>query len=375
MRAVTLQGCNASQKSLAAVSRASATIGRMAVAASVPTTLPLGGLTLGSRVLVAPMAGITDAPFREISTEMGAGLVTTEMVAAEAVVRSQEASVKLLDFPGDVKPVAAQLVGSDPQVMAAAAQVCVERGAMAVDVNLGCPVRKVVGIGNGAALARDVGATATVLGAMVDAVAPTPVTAKMRLGWDHQSINAPELARALQDVGVRMVTVHGRTRNQAYEGSADWVQIARVKEAVGIPVIGSGDVRDPDEVAERIEQGMVDGVVVARGMLGNFHLVRQMAHRLATGERLPEQPFEERVALTRRHLDMLMDYYGEGRALRIGRKYVAWTIKGCNGAARLRAMVQDLDSRERLEELFALALAAGERPEGWFAPVFTSGEG
>jgi tRNA-dihydrouridine synthase B len=246
---------------------------------------------------------------------------------------------------------------------------------MAVDVNLGCPVRKVVGIGNGAALARDVHATARVLQAMVDAVAPVPVTAKMRLGWDRGSINAPELARALQDVGVRMVTVHGRTRNQAYQGWADWAEIARVKQAVEIPVIGSGDVRDPDEVAERIEGGVVDGVVVARGMLGNFHLVRQMAQRLERGERLPEQPFEERVALTRRHLHALIGYYGENRALRIGRKYVAWTIKGCNGAARLRSRVQDMDSRERLEELFAEALASGERPEGWFAPVFTSGEG
>jgi tRNA-dihydrouridine synthase B len=346
----------------------------MALAPSSARPLRLGALTLPSPVLVAPMAGISDAPFREIAVEMGAGLTTTEMVAAEAVVRSQEASVKLLDFPQGVEPVAAQLVGSDPQVMAAAAQLCVERGAIAVDVNLGCPVRKVVGLGNGAALARDVHRTAAVLGALVDAV-PVPVTAKMRLGWDHQTINAPELARALQDVGVQMVTVHGRTRCQAYEGSADWAEIARVKEAVDIPVIGSGDVRDPDTVAGRIDAGMVDGVIVARGMLGNFHLVRQMAHRLRTGERLPEQPFADRVALTRRHLHALIDYYGERRALRIGRKYVAWTIKGCNGAARLRSMVQGLDSPERLEELFELTLASGERPEGWFAPVFTSGEG
>ena len=346
----------------------------MALAPAAARPLQVGDLTLRSPVLVAPMAGITDVPFREIAAEMGAGLVTSEMVAAEAVVRSQEASVKLLDFPPEVRPVAAQLVGSDPAVMAEAAQVCVERGAMAVDVNLGCPVRKVVGIGNGAALARDVRRTAEVLGAMVDAVA-VPVTAKMRLGWDHQTVNAPELARALQDVGVRMVTVHGRTRCQAYEGWADWEAIARVKEAVGIPVIGSGDVRDPEEVAERIEQGLVDGVVVARGMLGDFWLVRRMEHRLRTGETLPDQPFEDRIALSRRHLRALCAYYGEGRALRIGRKYVAWTIKGCNGASRLRAMVQDLDSRERMEELFDLALASGQRPEGWFQPVFTSGEG
>ncbi|HXA28117.1 MAG TPA: tRNA dihydrouridine synthase DusB [Candidatus Angelobacter sp.] len=346
----------------------------MALAPAFARPLQLGDLTLPSPVLVAPMAGISDAPFRAIAAEMGAGLTTTEMVAAEALVRSQEAIVKLLDFPATVRPVAAQLVGSDPAVMAEAAQVCVERGAMAVDVNLGCPVRKVVGIGNGAALARDLHRTAQVLGAMVDAVS-VPVTAKMRLGWDHQSINAPELARALQDVGVRMVTVHGRTRNQAYEGWADWDEIARVKEAVDIPVIGSGDVRDPEVVARRIEEGLVDGVIVARGMLGNFHLVRQMEHRLRTGERLPEQPFADRIALTRRHLADLIAYYGERRALRIGRKYVAWTIKGCNGAARLRSMVQGLDSQERLEELFDLALASGERPEGWFAPVFTSGEG
>ena len=347
----------------------------MALAPAAAPTLRAGDLDLGSPVLVAPMAGISDAPFRRIAAEMGAGLVTTEMVAAEAVVRSQEASIKLLDFPADTRPVAAQLVGSDPAVMAEAAQVCVERGAMAVDVNLGCPVRKVVGIGNGAALARDVQRTAAVLGAMVDAVPDVPVTAKMRLGWDHQTVNAPELARALQDVGVRMVTVHGRTRCQAYEGWADWAEIARVKQAVDIPVIGSGDVRDPEQVAERIERGEVDGVIVARGMLGNFWLVRQMAHRLRTGELLPDQPFEERVALTRRHVRELCAYYGERRALRIGRKYVAWTIKGCNGAARLRSMVQDMDTVERMEELFDLALAAGQRPEGWFSPIFTSGEG
>ncbi|HEV7679424.1 MAG TPA: tRNA dihydrouridine synthase DusB [Candidatus Dormibacteraeota bacterium] len=346
----------------------------MALAPARTPPLRLGSLELPSPVLVAPMAGISDAPFREIAAEMGAGLVTTEMVAAEALVRSQEAIVKLLDFPEGVGPVAAQLVGSDPDVMAEAARVCVDRGAMAVDVNLGCPVRKVVGLGNGAALARDVHRTAAVLGAMVAAV-PVPVTAKMRTGWDHHSINAPELARALQDVGVRMVTVHGRTRCQAYEGWADWEQIARVKAAVDIPVIGSGDVRDPAEVARRIADGQVDGVIVARGMLGNFWLVRQMSHRVLTGEDLPEQPFADRIALTRRHVLALVDYYGERKALRIGRKYVAWTIKGCNGAARLRAMVQDLDSRERLDELLGLALESGQRPEGWFQPVFTSGEG
>jgi tRNA-dihydrouridine synthase B len=346
----------------------------MTVNAPARPALRFGTLELSSPVLIAPMVGITDAPCRELALEFGAGLVSTEMVAAEAVVRSVDASLHLLDFPPGVGPAGAQLVGCDPSVMADAAQVCVERGAVTVDVNLGCPVRKVVGRGSGAALARDVPATAAVLRAMVDAVT-VPVTAKMRLGWDGQSINAPEVARALADVGVSAITVHGRTRCQGYAGDADWVQIARVKEAVDIPVIGSGDVEAVDLIAKKIRSGVVDGVVIARGMLGNFWMIRQATHLLATGERLDDLDFATRMALCRRHLDMLIAYHGEQRALRIGRKYVAWTIKGCNGAARLRAMVQDLDSLDMLDTIFDRALSAGLGPEGWFRPVFTSGEG
>ncbi len=337
-------------------------------------TLRVGTLTLPSPILVAPMVGITDAPFRRIAWEMGAGLVTTEMVAAEAVVRDIPATMRLLDFDPEVRPVAAQLVGCDPDVMAHAAQICVEHGAMAVDVNLGCPVKKVVGRGSGAALARDIAMTASVLGGMVRAV-DVPVTAKMRLGWDHSSINAPALAHALEDVGVAMVTVHGRTRAQAYTGRADWDAIAAVKAAVSIPVIGSGDVADPHRISADITAGRVDGVVVARGMLGNYDLLRRAVHHTATGELLPEPAFEVRIATARRHLDMLIEYYGPTRALKVGRKYVAWTIKGCDGAAKLRSMVQGLDSPQRLDELWDLALAAGLAPQGWFQPVFTSGEG
>jgi tRNA-dihydrouridine synthase B len=347
----------------------------MALASTTLRPLLVGGLELSSPVLVAPMVGITDAPCRAICREFGAGLVSTEMVAAEAVVRSTDAAFHLLDFPGDVSPVAAQLVGCDPAVMADAAQVCVERGAVLVDVNLGCPVSKVVSRGSGAALARDLSATARVVAAMVDAVPGVPVTVKMRLGWDASSINAPELARALEGAGVAAVTVHGRTRCQKYEGNADWAEIARVKEAVRIPVFGSGDVEDVETLAQRIDSGMVDGVVIARGMLGNFWLVRQAVHRIATGTHLPDLDFAERIALARRHLDMLCAYHGENRALRIGRKYVAWTIRGCAGAARLRAEVQTMDTRERLDALLDRALAAGPRPEGWFRPVFVSGEG
>jgi tRNA-dihydrouridine synthase B len=346
----------------------------MTVAVSTRLALRIGALELSSPVLIAPMVGITDVPCRELARELGAGLVSTEMVASEAVVRSLEASLHLLDFPAGAGPSGAQLVGSDPMVMAEAAQICVARGAVAVDVNLGCPVKKVVGHGSGAALARDIPATAAVIGAMVNAV-DVPVTAKMRLGWDAASINAPELARALVDVGVSAITVHGRTRCQGYAGDADWQEIARVKEAVDIPVIGSGDVEDVGLIERRLRAGVVDGVVIARGMLGNFWLIRQATELLATGELIDDLDFAARMALCRRHLDMLIAYHGAQRALRIGRKYVAWSIKGCNGAARLRAMVQELDSLDMLDTIFDRALAAGLGPQGWFRPVFTSGDG
>ncbi|HEY8755835.1 MAG TPA: tRNA dihydrouridine synthase DusB [Candidatus Dormibacteraeota bacterium] len=346
----------------------------MTVAVSTRPALRIGALELSSPVLIAPMVGITDVPCRELARELGAGLVSTEMVASEAVVRSLEASLHLLDFSAGAGPSGAQLVGSDPMVMAEAAQICVARGAVAVDVNLGCPVKKVIGRGSGAALARDIPATAAVIGAMVNAV-DVPVTAKMRLGWDAASINAPELARALVDVGVSAITVHGRTRCQGYAGDADWQEIARVKEAVDIPVIGSGDVEDVRLIERRLRAGVVDGVVIARGMLGNFWLIRQATELLATGELIDDLDFAARMALCRRHLDMLIAYHGAQRALRIGRKYVAWSIKGCNGAARLRAMVQKLDSLDMLDTIFDRALAAGLGPQGWFRPVFTSGDG
>lgn len=346
----------------------------MAVVEAARTPLRIGSLELSSPLMVAPMVGITDAPTRALVRELGAGLVCTEMVAAEAVVRAPHVTSLLLDLPEGTHPVAAQLVGADAALMADAAQICVARGAAAVDVNLGCPVPRVVNRGSGAALARDVHATARVLAAMVAAVR-VPVTVKMRLGWDHHSINAPELARALQDSGVAAVTVHGRTRCQKYLGSADWREIARVKEAVDVPVLGSGDVDDVPTARMRLRSGMVDGIAVARGMLGNFWFVRQMAHHLLTGDVIPDLDFESRIALARKHLDMLCAYHGESRALRIGRKYVAWTIKGCDGAARLRSMVAQLDSRERLDALFDQALRAGQGSQGWFRPVFISGDG
>ncbi len=342
-----------------------------------PTTpaLRIGPHTLAAPVVVAPMAGLTDRPFRRLARELGAGLTCTEMIAAAAVVRSPAAARALLDLGPEEHPVAAQLVGGDPQMMAEAAQICVAHGADLVDLNLGCPVPKVVRLGSGAALARDHARTVAVLAAMVRAV-PVPVTVKMRLGWDERTINAPELARALEDVGVAAVAVHGRTRSQAYRGEADWRQIARVRAAVRrIPVLGSGDVRDPEVAAQRIARGDVDGVVVARGMLGDWHFLEHTVRRLGTGGSPPAPTFAERLALARRHWDAMVDHHGERLGVRRARKFVVWAIRGCAGAARLRQQVATVDSREDLDRLYELILAAGEGPLGWQRPVFTSGEG
>lgn len=338
--------------------------------------LRIGEVELRNPIFIAPMAGITDRPFRALARRLGVGLTCTEMTAAAALVRAPEAALDtILDLGEGEHPVAAQLVGSDPAMMADAAQICVARGADIVDVNLGCPVPKVVRLGSGAALARDVRQTVEVLGAMVRAV-PVPVTAKMRLGWDHQTINAPELSRALEDVGVAAVTVHGRTRSQRYLGFADWVEIARVKEAVTrIPVLGSGDVRDAAEVQRRISAGVVDGVVVARGMLGDWNFIEQTVRLLETGDPGPDPTFHDRLALAREHWDQLVDHYGEQRGTRLARKFVVWAIKGCSGAARLRARVADLHAAADLDAMYEEILAAGEGPTGWHRPEFTSGEG
>ncbi|HEY6539008.1 MAG TPA: tRNA dihydrouridine synthase DusB [Candidatus Dormibacteraeota bacterium] len=352
----------------------------MTLTATVPAartqTLRIGTLALPTPIFIAPMVGITDRPFRAFAREMGVGLTCTEMTAAAALVRAPEdVAARLLDLGPEESPVAAQLVGNDPQLMADAAQICVALGADLVDVNLGCPVPKVVRLGSGAALAREISRTAAVLEAMVRAV-DVPVTAKMRLGWDHQSINAPELSHALEEVGVAAVTVHGRTRCQKYQGFADWDEIARVKEAVGrIPVLGSGDVRDTGQIESRIQAGVVDGVVVARGMLGDWNFLEQTVSQLRRGEPGPDPDFEARLRLAKRHWDAMVSHHGEQRGVRLSRKFVVWAIKGCAGAARLRARVADLFTQADLDELYWDILRAGEGTEGWHRPNFTSGEG
>jgi tRNA-dihydrouridine synthase B len=313
----------------------------------------IGRVEIRNPVVVAPMSGITDRPFRRIAHELGAELACTEMASAVALVRQGWQTCELTRVWPDEHPISVQLMGRDPEVMAEAARMVVEGGADIVDINMGCPVDKVAKkICAGAGLARDIPLATECAAAMIQAIAPVPVTVKMRLGWDDTTKNCVDLARALEGVGVAAVAVHGRTRVQGYSGLADWSHIAAVKQAVSIPVFGSGDIRTAAEARGRMETTGVDGVLLARGMMGNPWLIRQAGALMADGEEVPDLSWEGQIALCRRLVGYVIDHYGERVGVRLGRKYVSWSVRGCPGAARMRDRVQDLDTRAQVEVFF-----------------------
>jgi len=303
----------------------------------------IGPHHLTSPVYVAPMAGVTDAPFRKIAREFGAGLACTEMISSEALVRGHRESFRLMDLSWDRRPVSVQLMGGDPAVMAQAARMAEEAGTDIVDINMGCPVPKVVKTSGGSSLLRDPDRACRVSEAVVGAVS-IPVTVKIRLGWDFATRNYLEMATRLEMTGIHGLAVHGRTRAQRYEPSADWEAIAEVKASVTIPVAGSGDLRTAEDAARRQGASGVDAVMLGRGILGNLWLIRQTVTRLMTGETIPDLSWTEQIGLVRRHCDLVLDYYGAERGSRMLRKFIAWGLKGFRGAARLRSLVQAISS-------------------------------
>jgi tRNA-dihydrouridine synthase B len=315
----------------------------------------LGSHTLTSPVYVAPMAGVTDAPFRKIAREFGAGLACTEMISSEALVRRHRESFRLMDLDWDQRPVSVQLMGGDPLVMAEAARMAEAAGADIVDINMGCPVPKVVKTSGGSSLLRDPDRACRVSEAVVGAIS-VPVTVKIRLGWDAGTRNYLEMASRLEATGITGLAVHGRTRAQRYDPSADWTAIAQVCAAVSIPVAGSGDLRTADDSVRRIRESGVDAVMLGRGILGNLWLVRQTVARLTTGEVIPDLSWTEQIALIRRHADLVLDYYGAERGPRLLRKFIAWGLRGFRGAARLRTMVQSVCSPDDVAEVLERAL-------------------
>ena len=298
--------------------------------------ISIGPVTLDDPVILAPMSGVTDMPFRRLVKGFGAGLVVSEMIASQAMIRETRQSMKMASNCGEEHPMAVQLAGCEPQVMADAARLNRDRGAAIIDINFGCPVKKVVNKQAGSALMRDEPLAARILEATVKAV-ELPVTLKMRTGWNAQSRNAPRLARIAEECGVRMITIHGRTRSQLYSGASDWSFIRMVKEAVGVPVIANGDINSLDDARRCLDESGADGVMIGRGAQGRPWFPRQVARFLETGERLSDPPLAAQLATVLSHYDEILRHYGSRTGVRMARKHLGWYSKGLYGSAEFRA--------------------------------------
>ena len=311
--------------------------------------MKIGNVMLDNPFFLAPLAGITDAPFRRICREQGAGLVYSEMISGKGLYYNDKSTERLLKIYEDEKPVAYQIFGSEPDVMSAAAKKLAERENCILDINMGCPVPKVVKNGEGSALLKDPDLVKTIVEAAVQA-AGKPVTVKIRIGWDAFNINAVEIAKVAEAAGADAIGVHGRTREQYYSGKADWDVIRQVKKAVSIPIIGNGDVFSGSDAIRLMEQTGCDFVMIARGALGNPWVFRE-ALALWQGKQLPPQPeLEEKLELMIKHFDLLLLEKGEYAAVREMRKHAGWYLKGIPGSAAVRRELNTIVEADLLKE-------------------------
>ena len=300
------------------------------------------GFTLRNNLFVAPMAGVTDRPFRQLCKKMGAGLAVSEMVTSNSLLYGSTKTIRRANHSGEVAPISVQIAGSDPLMMATAAKHNVDRGAQIIDINMGCPAKKICKVEAGSALMKNEGLVARILDAVVSAVPNTPVTLKTRTGWDIHNKNAPTMLRLAENAGIRALAIHGRTRCQQYTGEAEYETIALIKSQAKIPIIANGDITSPEKARQVLEATDADALMIGRAAQGRPWLFREIEHFLQTGQHLPAPRASEIQAILREHLDELYTFYGNETGLRVARKHISWYTKGLVGSAAFRFKMNQL---------------------------------
>jgi len=324
----------------------------------------IGSYQLKNNLIVAPMAGVTDRPFRQLCKAMGAGMAVSEMVASNSLLRGSTKTRRRANHEGEVDPISVQIAGADPRMLADAARYNVDEGAQIIDINMGCPAKKVCNVMAGSALLRDEPLVGRILDAVVAAVS-VPVTLKIRTGWDRGYRNAIQIARTAEQAGVQALAIHGRTRACGFSGDAEYDTIAAVKAAVGIPVIANGDISTPERVKQVLDYTHADGVMIGRAAQGRPWMFREIQHYLETGQRLPAPEVGEIHRVLIGHLNDLYQFYGEYTGVRVARKHISWYTKGLAGSAAFRHAMNQLETSaaqlQAVNDFFAQLAERGQR--------------